>query len=97
VTSICKGEDLSKPTAGSTSEVGALSCEGNALHTESGVTVECLHCGHRDVLTREALSRVAIAFETPVAAFIKRLRCPKCGSQSVRATRKPMRRPYKAS
>jgi hypothetical protein len=27
---------------------------------------------------------------TPIAAFVKRLRCRRCGSQSVLATRKPL-------
>jgi len=38
------------------------------------------------------LSRWAIAPNTPIAAFVKRLRCRKCGSRSVLATRKPVLR-----
>jgi hypothetical protein len=49
------------------------------------VTVECLRCRHVGVLSRETLARLAI---TPIASFIKRLRCRKCGSRSVRATRR---------
>jgi hypothetical protein len=67
------------------------------MRTEPGVTIECLHCGHVGVLTREMLSRLAITPQTPIAAFVKRLRCRKCGSQSVLATRKPTPRPQKAS
>jgi hypothetical protein len=67
------------------------------VRTESGVTVQCLRCGHVGVLNRETLSRLAIAPNTPIAAFVKRLRCHKCGSQSVLATRKPAARPQKAS
>jgi hypothetical protein len=67
------------------------------VRTESGVTVQCLRCGHVGVLNREALSRLAIAPNTPIAAFVKRLRCRKCGSQSVLATRKQAPRPQKAS
>jgi hypothetical protein len=36
----------------------------------------------------ETLSRFAIAPTTPIAAFVKRLRCGRCGSQSVLATRR---------
>ena len=54
---------------------------------EPNVTVECLTCGHTGVLTQEALSRFSIRPNTPIAAFIKRLRCRRCGSQSVLATR----------
>jgi hypothetical protein len=56
---------------------------------EQNVTVECLTCGHIGVLTREALTRFSIQPNTPIAAFVKRLRCRRCGSQSVLATRKP--------
>jgi hypothetical protein len=64
-------------------------------HYEQNVTVECLTCGHTGVPTREALSRFSVGPNTPIAAFVKRLRCRRCGSQSVLATRKP--RPQKAS
>jgi hypothetical protein len=47
------------------------------------------------VLTRETLSRLAIAPNAPIATFVKRLRCRKCGSSSVSATRK--QQPQKAS
>ena len=67
------------------------------MRTEPGVTVQCLSCRHVGVLNRETLSRLAIAPNTPIAAFVKRLRCRNCGSQSVLATRKPAPRPQKAS
>jgi hypothetical protein len=51
------------------------------------VRVQCLRCGHFNVLTAEMLSRLAVGPKTPIAAFVKRLRCRKCGSQSVLATR----------
>jgi hypothetical protein len=66
-------------------------------HNEPAVTVECLGCRHVGVLTVEALSRLAITPSTPIAAFIKRLRCRKCGSRSVLATRNPSLRPQRAS
>jgi hypothetical protein len=50
-----------------------------------------LRCGHFGVLTAETLPRLAIAPTAPIAAFVKRLRCRRCGSQSVLATRKPAR------
>ena len=45
------------------------------------VRVQCLRCGHFSVLTPDMLSHLAIAPNTPIAAFVKRLRCRKCGSQ----------------
>ena len=68
-----------------------------ALRVEPTVTVECLSCRHVGVLTRAALSRLAITPDTPIATFVKRLRCSKCGSRNVLATRKPPTQPQKAS
>jgi hypothetical protein len=68
-----------------------------ALRTEPTVTVECLNCRHVGVLTGAALARLAITPDMPIAAFVKRLRCSKCGSRSVLATRKPPSRPQRAS
>jgi hypothetical protein len=62
-----------------------------ALRNEPAVTVECLSCHHVGVLTGAALVRRAIAPDTPIAAFIKRLRCSRCGSGSVLASRRPRR------
>jgi ribosomal protein L37E len=56
---------------------------------EPNVTVQCLRCGHTGLLTREALLRFSIQPDTPIAAFVKRLRCRRCGSRSVLATRNP--------
>jgi hypothetical protein len=67
------------------------------LRTEPTVTVECLSCRHVGVLTGAALSRRAITPSTPIAAFVKRLRCSKCGSRNVLATRKPAAQSQKAS
>jgi hypothetical protein len=74
-----------------------LSMSERALRAEPAVTVECLSCRHVGVLTGAALSRLAITPGTPIAAFVKRLRCSKCGSRNVLATRKPAVRPQKAS
>jgi hypothetical protein len=53
---------------------------GLPSHHEPDVVVECLTCGHSGVLTRETLSRFSIGPNTPIAAFVKRLRCRRCGS-----------------
>ena len=60
-----------------------------ALRAEPTVTVECLSCRHVVVLTGAALSRLAVMPDTPIATFVKRLRCSKCGGRGVLATRKP--------
>jgi hypothetical protein len=68
-----------------------------ALRAEPTVTVEYLSCRHVGALTGAALSRLAIIPDTPIATFVKRLRCSKCGGRSVLATRKPPARPQRAS
>ena len=57
------------------------------MRSNSVLKVECLRCRHVGTLSAETLARLAIAPATPIAAFIKRLRCSRCGSQSVRARR----------
>jgi hypothetical protein len=83
------GKQLQRPYLSGMSE--------RALRGEPAVIVECLSCRHVGVLTEAALSRLAIRPRTPIAAFVKRLRCSKCGSRNVLATRKPAARPQKAS
>ena len=63
------------------------------MRNEPAVTVQCLRCRQVGELTGEALLRLAITPRTPIATFVGRLRCRKCGSQSVRATRKSSPRP----
>ena len=66
------------------------------MPSRKSVRVQYLRCGHFNVLTPDMLSRLAIAPNTPIVAFVKRLRCCKCGIQSVLATRKPSRQPVAA-
>jgi hypothetical protein len=61
--------------------------------SRKSVRVQCLQCGHFSVFIPELLSRLAVTPTTPIAAFVKRLRCRECGSQSVLATRKPPQPP----
>jgi hypothetical protein len=49
--------------------------------------VECLRCRHVGHIADAELLRRGIKAGAPIASFIKRLRCRKCGSQSVVATR----------
>ena len=44
------------------------------------VIVECLTCGHTAVLTPQALPAFQCGPKAPIAAFVKRLRCHRCGS-----------------
>jgi DNA-directed RNA polymerase subunit RPC12/RpoP len=51
------------------------------------VKVRCLHCGHKSVLSDEALTTFGIKPDAPIAGFVKRLRCSRCGSGSIMANR----------
>jgi hypothetical protein len=64
--------------------LGAMS----ALRETAGVVVvRCLHCGHEGSLSRNDLIRVGFNPDAPIAAYVKRLRCSKCGSNGVMAKR----------
>jgi DNA-directed RNA polymerase subunit RPC12/RpoP len=51
------------------------------------VHVRCLHCRHRNLLSNKELADFGIQPGAPVASFVKRLRCKKCGSGSILANR----------
>ena len=106
--SICANEKTpAEPVEASRYPLGVGSKSGNnllfsgrserAVRGEPTVTVERLSCRHIGVLTGASLSRLAIMPDTPIATFVKRLRCSKCGSRSVLATRKPPARPQWSS
>ena len=52
--------------------------------TRGVVVMRSLHCGHEGSLSRAALVRFGLDPNAPIAAYVKRLRCSKCGSSSVR-------------
>jgi hypothetical protein len=56
------------------------------------IVIECLTCRHRAELDSRAMARFGVKADDPIAAFVKRLRCSRCGSGSVRA-----KRPFKAA
>jgi hypothetical protein len=49
----------------------------------------CVLCGHRSTLDTAALARFGLKPDAPIASFVKRLRCTKCGGGSVMAERVP--------
>jgi hypothetical protein len=51
------------------------------------ILVQCLTCQHRGFVSERELVRFGIKPGTPVAQFVKRLRCRKCGGGSVMARR----------
>ena len=51
------------------------------------IVVRCLSCRHRGVIAEGDLVRFGVKPGAPVAQFVKRLRCRKCGSGSVMAQR----------
>jgi hypothetical protein len=55
--------------------------------TRSVIVVRCLTCQHSGVIAEVDLVQFGIKPGAPVAQFVKRLRCRKCGSGSVMAQR----------
>lgn len=53
------------------------------------ISVRCMRCQHRSSIDARALARFGLGADAPIAAFVKRLRCSKCGSGSVIAQRVP--------
>ena len=51
------------------------------------VHVRCLRCRHKSLLNNKDLADFGIPPEAPIASFIERLRCRKCGSGSILANR----------
>jgi hypothetical protein len=53
------------------------------------ICVECLHCRHRGVLSDRALTRHGLSAHAPIASFVRRLTCERCGHHAVKAFRAP--------
>ena len=53
----------------------------------AAIRVEYLRCRHVGSLTERELVRRNVKPDAPIVSFVKRLRCQKCGSQSLRAER----------
>ena len=51
------------------------------------VQVRCLKCNHTSFLNDRDLIEFGVTENAPIVAFVKRLRCTKCGSGSVMANR----------
>jgi hypothetical protein len=54
------------------------------------ICVECLHCRHRGILSDRILTRYGLSAEAPIASFVRRLTCERCGHHSVKAFRAPV-------
>jgi hypothetical protein len=55
--------------------------------TELVVYVRCLRCHHKSLLSNKDLADFGIQPAAPIASFVKRPRCKKCGSGSVLSNR----------
>jgi hypothetical protein len=53
------------------------------------IYVRRMSCRHRSTLNAAALKRFGLKPDAPIASFVKRLRCTKCGGGSVMAERVP--------
>jgi hypothetical protein len=53
------------------------------------IVVQCLRCRHVGRVAESDLTRRGIKPNAPIASFVKRLRCLKCGSHSVAPNGRP--------
>jgi len=51
------------------------------------ISIECLSCKHRSSIPEDQLTTFGLSPDAPIAKFIRRLICTKCGSRSVRVYR----------
>jgi hypothetical protein len=56
---------------------------------DQAIVVMCLRCKHRGVVSEQNLSSYGVKPNSPIASFVKRLRCTRCGSRSVMVSRQP--------
>ena len=57
------------------------------MRPSGGIIVRCLRCRHEGTVSDQELAQFGFKPTAPIAAFVKRLRCSKCGSGSVMAKR----------
>ena len=53
----------------------------------AATVVCCLHCRHEAILTAADLVAHGVKPDSPIAGFVRRLKCSECGSGSVLAKR----------
>jgi predicted nucleic-acid-binding Zn-ribbon protein len=57
------------------------------MKSDNAIQVLCLRCRHEGFVTGRVLVQLGLKSNEPIRAFVKRLRCSKCGSGSVMAKR----------
>jgi hypothetical protein len=58
-----------------------------AIAAGAPISVRCMSCRHRSTIGAATLARFGLKSDAPIASFVKRLRCSKCGSGNVMAQR----------
>jgi hypothetical protein len=59
----------------------------------AALVVRCLRCRHEAVLSAAELAAHGVKADSPIAGFVRRLKCSQCGSGSVLAKRVAMSEP----
>jgi hypothetical protein len=54
-------------------------CHVMPAAVSASISVRCMRCRHRSTLDTAALKRPGLRSGAPIASFVKRLRCTKCG------------------
>ena len=79
---------VSKPATGKAA-ASARQSESHLRPQGSGaaIVVRCLHCRHEAILKPADLVAHGVKPDSPIAGFVRRLKCSQCGSGSVLAKR----------
>jgi hypothetical protein len=78
---------VSKPAQGKAAASTRQAEPHARLHAGAAIAVRCLHCRHEAILSAGDLAAHGIKPDSPIAGFVRRLKCSKCGSGSVLAKR----------
>jgi ribosomal protein L37E len=57
------------------------------MKSDNAIQVLCLRCRHEGFVTGRVLVQLGLKSNKPISAFVKRLRCSKCGSVTAKRIR----------
>jgi hypothetical protein len=78
---------LSNPAAAKTAPSPRQAEPRVRAQSADAIVVRCLHCRHQAVLSGADLAAHGVTPDSPIAGFVRRLKCSECGSGSVLAKR----------
>jgi hypothetical protein len=78
---------VSKPATGKAAASARQPEPPSRQQGSAAIVVRCLHCRHEAILKPADLVAHGVKPDSPIAGFVRRLKCSQCGSGSVLAKR----------